>query len=277
MDPVVTGALINAGASLLGGLFGKKNKGPMSAETYNRFATQAMRRYAGFAGFDPDTGYPYIEATKEKGHWEYPAATGDGDDRDRRKRVWVVDTPAQPRRPYGIPTGGMYSGVYTNPEEQAIINGGFRAQAETIEAVKRRKLAQFINLAYAPAVAQAMADSWATEQASKSKLSGEADLMQSSIGELQRRIKDVYAMGRGGTPSAGEQLAYQQDANNQEAGLWSAVAELAGAIGGGASAKAPVPPTQSAIPAAADWINPSPGSYSSGFTVPLINLGGFIT
>lgn len=190
MDPIVTGSLINAGAGLLGAIFGGGGDKPMSAELLNRMRTQALRKYAGFAGLDPQTGYPIDE----------------------------------------IPGGGMYSGVYTNPEEQSIINKGFRSQADTISAAARAKADALIAGGMDPERAKLLTDQWSIERGTTARLGGEADLMHSAIGERLNRLKDVWTMGNGGMPTAREQLAYTQANNANQAGLWDSIGDIIGSV-----------------------------------------------
>jgi hypothetical protein len=240
MDPVTAITAAQAIAGLFGnkggtGTVGDSGMTRYQFRDYNQtqpIAMQALYDLAMRAGVDPmKIGLPGTT----------PGATGGAEaagyaDFRNRWSPFAGSNGGSAIPALGGGSGGMYGGVYTTPEEQSIINEGFRQNAGTIEAAARSKIPQLIASGYSPQAAAEIAHAWATEQGSKARLSGEADLMHSAIGEQGRRLTELYGMSSGtaqqvsGSATQGA-LITANTQNQQQVGLWDAVAALAQSLG----------------------------------------------
>jgi hypothetical protein len=153
------------------------------------------------------------------------------------------------------------TGVYSNAENQSVINQGYRNQADTIQSASRQKMDALIQQGYTPAMASSIAESWATEQIAKSKLSGAADLTAQSVGLQNQYMSTLAGMNTGTQGTAGYATQAANNSNNQQSELWSAVAGLANVLGQTSATKTT---STAATPTVISGSTQTGGSYGYG-------------
>ena len=124
---------------------------------------------------------------------------------------------------------------YSSTEEQAIINTGYTQAASTIDAAAQQRISQMVAQGMSPEQAADMTAKWAQEQKMRHHLTGEANLTQQSIGELQRRLAQLAGFDVGVSPqimdTSGAELANRQYADQQQTAMWQSIENLIGAYG----------------------------------------------
>jgi hypothetical protein len=244
---------------VIGGLFGSSergNKANYAVQDYsqsNPLRMAALAQMALKAGIDPgtvlasltggDVGIPQETALQMMG---MPGATVTWATAGPSSRGW-----AESRRQIATvtPAGGAggIPGVYSNTEDQAIINEGFRKAASTIGSAGRTRYAGLLTQGMQPEQAKRAVSGWTTDQAMKSRLSGEANLTERSVGQRAALLGSLAGYNAPATPSAG--------VGNADAGagdFWDALAGLAGTLAQGTTTKPP-----------------------AGNTTPIVTSGGF--
>jgi hypothetical protein len=152
---------------------------------------------------------------------------------------------------YGEGSADKYGGgVYSSPEEQAIINRSYAQQASTINNSAQMMYQSLIERGMSPDQAKQQAANWANEQKSKSRLSGEQELRGMAINEGQRRLEQLAGITTGMQPNSVQdnsmgvynaQLQAQQYNDGQQSQMWNALAGLAGNIGANSVRRDPLP------------------------------------
>jgi hypothetical protein len=219
--------------------------------------TLPMNNYTRILGYTPLEGYGAAKEMPTRNHsytWgNYTAGIPHG-----KTKISAAGTS-------GAGTGGTSSGA--TPEEQSIINKGYSQQADTINSNAEAMYNQLRTNGIDPAQARQMSSTWAIEQKSRAKLTGEQGLMQQSVGEYYNRLLNLYQMSQGQAPKyndmSGAYLAANNANDQNSASMWGGIANLLGSY---AQMQNPVMNTSvgSSLSSAGTYAAPQGTSYVQG-------------